>query len=73
MMKLESNATISPQSNMTNNKDHTGLGTPIEWRRTVFRKKKHLWKTDQQTGSALEILQRNGVGTRLCQMWALSI
>lgn len=39
MMKLESNATISPQSNMTNNKDHTSLGTPMEWRRTVFRKK----------------------------------
>lgn len=37
------------------------------------KKKKHLWKTDQQTGSALEILRRNGIGTRLCQMWALSI
>lgn len=63
MMKLESNAAISPQSNMTNNKDHTGLGTPIEWRRTVFRKKKkHLWKTDQQTRSALEILRRTVLG-----------
>jgi len=53
MMKLESNAAISPQSNMTNNKDHTGLGTPIEWRRTVFRKKKN---TYGRLTSKLEVL-----------------
>lgn len=52
MMKLESNATISPQSNMTNNKDHTSLGTPMEWRRTVFRKK----NTYGRLTSKLEVL-----------------
>ena len=42
MMKLDSNAAISPQSNMTNNKDHTGLGTKNRMEENCLPKKKTL-------------------------------